>query len=104
MLTNFEKSILPSAALMCTLGTPSSAKPMNFVGDWGNSYAYKEGIVVRFNGALYYALKGSKVAPNRNLAPSTNPSFWAPVGTIGNTILSGVVNPTSPNLGQVGDF
>ena len=80
------------------------SKPMNYIGGWSNSVTYKEGLVVVYNSRIYYALKGSRAAPNKNYVPSNNPTWWVPVGSIGNTILSGVVNPTDPNLGEPGDF
>jgi hypothetical protein len=66
--------------------------------------SYKAGSVVVYNNGIYYSLKSTAKAPNRNYVPSSNPTWWTMVGTVGNTILSGPVNPTSPNLGQVGDF
>lgn len=98
------RTLLATLAIMSAVATTAHAKPMNYVGDWSNTVKYSVGQVVQFNGALYYSLKSTRAAPNLNLIPSNNPTWWAPVGTIGNTILSGVGNPTSPSLGQVGDF
>lgn len=104
MKSAIVKSIITSVALTGLFSIAASAKPMNYAGEWSNTTNYREGTVVTYNGALYYSLKSVRLAPNVSHAPSSNPTWWAPVGTIGNTILSGPVNPTSPNLGQVGDF
>lgn len=98
------KTLLGIAALTLTLCSPSYAAPMDYLGDWTGATKYREGTVVLYNKRIYYALKGSRAAPNVNYTPSNNPTWWAPVGTIGNTLLSGVVNPTDPRLGQEGDF
>lgn len=98
------RTLLATTALMLVMATAAHSKPMNFVGDWSNTARYAVGQVVQYNGALFYALQSTRSAPNVNLIPSNNPTWWAPVGTIGNTLLNGVGNPTSPSLGQVGDF
>lgn len=104
MIRHSLKMLLCSAAVVGSLGTTALAKPMNYIGGWVNSTKYKEGLVVVYNSRIYYALKGNNSAPNINFVPSTNPTWWAPVGAIGNIVLSGSVNPTDPNLGEVGDF
>ena len=98
------KTFLGSAALTFVLSSPALAKPMDYLGKWAGATKYTEGMVVVYNSRIYYAVKGSRSAPNVNYTPSKNPTWWAPVGTIGNTLLSGIVNPTDPNLGQEGDF
>ena len=98
------KMLFCSVALVGALGAPAQSKPMNYIGGWDNATKYKEGLVVAYNNRIYYALKGSGSAPNVNYLPSANPTWWAPVGSIGNVVLNGNVNPTDPNLGEVGDF
>lgn len=104
MSSRFLKSLMFSAAVLCSVGSASEAGTMNYLGNWSNVTSYKAGSVVIYNNGIYYSLKSTTKAPNRNYIPSSNPAWWTMVGTIGNTILSGPVNPTSPNLGQTGDF
>lgn len=98
------RTLFATTAIMFAVAPAAYSKPMSFAGDWSNNAKYSVGQVVKYNGALYYSLKSTRAAPNLNLIPSTNPTWWAPVGTIGNTLHHGIGNPTSPNLGQVGDF
>lgn len=77
---------------------------MGYLGPWKNTTTDATGGVITHNSGIYYALKSTKSAPNKNFIPSSNPSWWAQVGTIGNTALSGVANPASPRLGQVGVY
>lgn len=104
MFTQFMKSITASTALTCAMVGTAVAGNMNYVGSWSNATIYRPGSVVQQNNGLYISLRSSKAAPNRNYLPATNPSWWQRVGTIGNTVLSGFGNPTSPDLGEVGDF
>lgn len=77
---------------------------MNYLGVWSNAAVYKPGSVVIYNQGIYYSLRSTKAAPNKNYMPNINPSWWEQVGTVGNTILSGPGNPFDQSLGQVGDF
>jgi hypothetical protein len=104
MTTRFLNSLMFSAAIVCSVGGVADAATMDYLGGWSNAAIYKPGSVVVYNKGIYYSLKSTKAAPNKNYTPNTNPSWWQQVGTVGNTILNGVVNPTSPELGQVGDF
>ena len=104
MSNRFLKTLLVSAALMGLASGTALGATMNYLGTWANATNYRPGSVILYKGGLYYALGGTFAAPNRNRIPGSNPTWWAQVGTIGNTILSGVVNPTAPDLGQVGDF
>jgi hypothetical protein len=97
-------TILLSAALMLFPITSSVAATMDYQGTWSNAATYATGRVVIHNGGIYYSLKSTKSSPNRNFTPNSNPSWWAHIGTVGNTILNGVVNPTGQALGQTGDF
>lgn len=102
-MRNDWKTLLCVAAIY---GSASSAQAatMNYVGMWENDFTYRPGSVVTQDNSLYISLRSSRSAPNRNYLPATNPSWWQRVGTIGNTLLSGAGNPTSPELGEVGDF
>ena len=104
MTTRFLNSLMFSAAIVCSIGSVSEAANMNYLGGWSNAVIYKPGSVVVYNSGIYYSLKSTKPAPNRNYIPSTNPSWWQQVGTVGNTILSGPGNPFDQSLGQAGDF
>ena len=104
MNSRFFTSLMFPAAVVCSIGSVAEAATMNYLGTWSNAVIYKPGSVVVYNNGIFYSLKSTKAAPNRNYTPSNNPSWWQQVGTVGNTILNGVVNPTSPELGQVGDF
>jgi hypothetical protein len=104
MTSRFIQSLMFSAAIVCSVGSVAEAANMNYLGGWANTATYNAGSVVAYNSGIYYSLKSTKAAPNRNYAPNVNPSWWAQVGTVGNTILNGPVNPTSQGLGQVGDF
>ena len=54
---------------------------------------------------IYYSLKNKRSAPNKNYMPGTKAAigWWEQVGTIGNTIHSGVQAPVA-TFGNVGDF
>lgn len=101
---NFTRALIGAAALLGLFGTGADAAKMNYVGSWVNTASYPLGSVIQYNNGLYYALKGNKNALNRNRAPDKETTWWQRVGTTGNTVLSGVGNPTSPELGEVGDF
>lgn len=90
------RTLLATSALMLVMATAAHSKPMNFVGDWSNAAKYSVGQVVQYNGGLFYALKSTRSAPNVNFIPSNNPTWWVPVGTIGNTLLHGIGNPHIP--------
>ena len=104
MTSRFLNSLMFSAAVVFSVGSVAEAATMNYVGNWVNTGTYKVGSVVADGSGIYYSRKSTTSAPNKGYAPSTNPVWWQQIGTIGNTVLSGVVNPTSPSLGQVGDF
>jgi len=104
MTSRFIQSLMFSAAIVCSVGSVADAATMNYLGGWTNTATYNAGSVVVYNSGTYYSLKSTTAAPNKNHIPNGNPTWWAQVGTVGNTILNGVVNPTSQGLGQVGDF
>jgi hypothetical protein len=104
MNSRFFNSLIFSAAIVCSIGSVAEAANMNYLGVWSNAGTYKTGSVVIYNKGIYYSLKSTKTAPNKNYIPNTNPSWWEQVGTVGNTILNGVGNPFDQTLGQTGDF
>ena len=97
-------SLLSGTALIAVMCSTALSKDMNYLGNWVNSKAYNVGSVVAYNMGIFYSLKDTRFAPNKNHVPDSSPTWWVQVGTVGNTVLNGVVNPTSPSLGQVGDF
>ncbi len=79
------------------------AATMNYIGNWSGTATYPLGNVVTYNNAIYYSLKSSRTAPNKNKIPNQQPTWWQPVGTIGNTLLNGTGSPTV-TVGNIGDF
>ena len=104
MAPRIINAALCSAALLGAIATSAFSATMNYLGTWVGTTTYAAGSVIVHNKGIYYSLKSTSAAPNRNYSPSSNPTWWEQVGTVGNTILSGVVNPTSPTLGMVGDY
>jgi hypothetical protein len=104
MALSFLSRVLMTASVWAAVSSCAFAATMDYLGSWSNTAIYTTGKVVVYNKGVYYSLKSTNAAPNKNYTPSSNPTWWAQVGTVGNTILSGVGSPTSPNLGQVGDY
>jgi len=89
--------------LLFSFITPVQAAMMNYIGNWNATTIYFVGNVVTYNNAIYYSLKSSLTAPNKNKNPTQQPAWWQPVGTIGNTLLNGSGAPTA-TVGNIGDF
>lgn len=104
MPSRLLRSLLCSAAVVGALASTALADTMNYLGAWKGSTVYAPGSLVVYNKGIFYSLKSTSAAPNANHAPNTNPSWWQHVGTVGNTVLNGIGNPVSPNLGQAGDY
>jgi hypothetical protein len=85
------------------LSASAFAATMDYLGAWNSTTTYKTGKVVKHNGGIFYSLKSTTAAPNRNRLPSTNPTWWEQVGTIGNTLHSGLQAPV-PSVGNPGDY
>ena len=83
MTSRFIQSLIFSSAIVCSIGSAAEAASMNYTGGWSNAVVYKPGSVVVYNNGIYYSLKGTRAAPNRAYIPSTNPTWWQQVGTIG---------------------
>lgn len=79
------------------------AAMMNYIGNWSATATYPVGNVVTYKNAIYYSLKSNWIAPNKNKNPTQQPTWWQPVGTIGNTLLNGSGAPTA-TVGNIGDF
>lgn len=72
---------------------------MDYKGTWSATATYQLGAVVRVGSQVFYSLKSS----NTNQNPVTQTAYWAPIGTIGNTLRFGTGAP-APTVGVVGDF
>ena len=86
---------IPTATQWKLLGTNG----MDYRGAWNNATTYQVGSVVTYNSQNYYSL----LATNLNKDPNSQTSYWALIGTIGNTVVSGAGAPLSTQ-GVVGDF
>ncbi len=95
---------LAAVMLLLVLGSVAAkAAAMDYLGVWSSTSTYTTGKVVKHNGGIFYSLKSTTAAPNRNRSPSTNPTWWEQVGTIGNTLHSGLQAPV-PSVGNPGDY
>ena len=103
MVTPLRAGLLATAILLAPLSSACAAT-MDYAGAWASTTTYIVGRVVIYNKGIYYSLKNTNQAPNKGFNPSNNPTWWEQIGTIGNTLLNGVGSPTSPNLGNVGDY
>lgn len=92
-------------ALITTACVTASAfaATMDYLGAWSSTTTYATGKVVKYSGGIFYSLKSTTAAPNRNRVPSANPTWWEQVGTIGNTLHSGLQAP-APSVGNPGDY
>ena len=84
------------------MGTSAIAATMDYLGAWSGTTTYATGKVVVYNRAIYYSLRSTTAAPNRNRLP-TDATWWAQVGTLGNTLHSGLQAPMNA-IGNVGDY
>jgi collagen type I/II/III/V/XI/XXIV/XXVII alpha len=90
------------ALTLLVIATSLQAATMDYLGSWNATTTYAVGKVVVYNKGIFYSLKSSNSAPNRNRLP-TDPSWWAQVGTIGNTLHSGLQAPSNL-IGNIGDY
>lgn len=51
--------------------------------------------MVTYNKAIYYSLRNSRSSPNKNRVPDSSPTWWERIGTLGNTLHSGLQAPSS---------
>lgn len=99
----FSKYAFIVAALLA-MAASAHATPMDYLGNWAPTATYVQGKTIIYEGNLYFSTKNTSCPSNKNRNPLLFPYCWTKVATVGNTILNGVVNPTSPTLGTVGDF
>lgn len=98
-----RRLVLVALITTACLSASAFAATMDYLGSWSSSTTYATGKVVKHNGGIFYSLKSTTAAPNRNRLPSTNPTWWEQVGTIGNTLHSGLQAP-APSVGNTGDY
>jgi hypothetical protein len=99
----FRRLVLAAFIVLAFVPASAFAATMDYLGTWSSSTTYATGKVVKYNGGIFYSLKSTNSAPNRNKTPSENPTWWEQVGTIGNTLRSGLQAP-SPSIGNTGDY
>ncbi len=103
MPTRIVRFLSILALLLLGQSMTAQAALMNYIGNWSTTTTYSAGNVVTYNKAIYYSLKSNPRAPNRNKIPDKEPSWWQPVGTVGNTVHNGNGAP-STTVGNIGDF
>lgn len=103
MPTRIVRFLSILALLLLGQSMTAQAALMNYIGNWSTTTTYPAGNVVTYNKAIYYSLKSNPRAPNRNKIPDKEPSWWQPVGTVGNTVHNGNGAP-SVTVGNIGDF
>ena len=75
-------SRLAAVLLLLILGSVTAiAAAMDYLGAWSSSTTYAAGKVVKHNDGIYYSLKSTSSAPNKNKTPSANPTWWEAVGS-----------------------
>ena len=103
MPTRIVRFLSILALLLLGQSMTAQAALMNYIGNWSTTTTYPAGNVVTYNKAIYYSLKSNPRAPNRNKIPDKEPSWWQPVGTVGNTVHNGNGAPLV-TVGNIGDF
>jgi hypothetical protein len=103
MKTMFARLLTVLAIYLMFSSFTAQAAYMNYMGIWNTTTTYPLGNVITYNKAIYYSKQSSNRAPNKNKVPDKQPSWWEPVGTIGNTIHNGLGVPSTA-VGNIGDF
>ena len=101
MKTAFKRFV-STLGVLALMGSSAIAATMDYLGAWNATTTYATGKVVVYNRAIYYSLRSTTAAPNRNRLP-TDATWWEQVGTIGNTLHSGLQAPTNA-IGNAGDY
>ena len=96
------KKFVATLGVLALMGSSAIAATMDYLGAWSGTTTYATGKVVVYNRAIYYSLRSTTAAPNRNRLP-TDATWWAQVGTLGNTLHSGLQAPMNA-IGNVGDY
>lgn len=100
-MKRFTRLLLCMITLLVAVSTAAHAAKMDYVGAWQSTSAYARGAVVVYQKGIFFSLKRS----NKSRTPGSSGAigWWEQVGTVGNTIHSGIGAP-APTLGNVGDF
>ena len=103
MLTRIVRFLSILTLLLFGRSMAAQAATMSYIGTWNSKSTYALGNVVSHNKGIYYSLQSSTKYPNKNKIPDQQPTWWQPVGTIGNTVHNGNGAP-SATVGNIGDF
>ena len=103
MLTRIVRFLSILTLLLFGRSMAAQAATMSYIGTWNSKSTYALGNVVSHNKGIYYSLQSSSKYPNKNKIPDQQPTWWQPVGTIGNTVHNGNGAP-SATVGNIGDF
>ena len=104
MLNHSLRFVFALVILVLGPNPTAQAALMNYSGPWNSSTTYQIGNVVTYNQGIYYSLKYySNRIFNKNKIPDKEPTWWQPVGTVGNTVHNGNGAP-SATVGNIGDF
>ncbi|WP_395664245.1 hypothetical protein [Aestuariivirga sp.] len=76
-----RRLVLATFIFLAFVPATAFAATMDYLGTWSSSTTYATGKVVKHNGGIFYSLKSTNSAPNRNKPPSDNPAWWEPVGS-----------------------
>lgn len=76
-----RRLVLAAFIVLAYVPASAFAATMDYLGAWSSSTTYTTGKVVKHNGGIFYSLKSTNSAPNRNKMPSDNPTWWEPVGS-----------------------
>jgi hypothetical protein len=76
-----RRLVLATFIFLAFVPATAFAATMDYLGTWSSSTTYATGKVVKHNGGIFYSLKSTNSAPNRNKPPSENPAWWEPVGS-----------------------
>jgi hypothetical protein len=98
----FFRSLIFVTAIVAAASSSALSATMNYLGAWTSTSTYAIGAVVVYNKGIYYSVRGTRKDPNRNRLPS-DPNWWTQVGTIGNTLHTGLQAPSN-SIGNSGDY
>jgi hypothetical protein len=76
-----RRVVLAAFIVLAFVPASAFAATMDYLGAWSSSTTYATGKVVKHNGGIFYSLKSTNSAPNRNKPPSENPAWWELVGS-----------------------
>lgn len=98
-----RRVVLAAFIVLAFVPASAFAATMDYLGTWSSSTTYATGKVVKHNGGIFYSLKSTNSAPNRNKPPGSSPTWWEKVGAVEDTTLSGT-RLTDANGAVLGRF